>query len=175
MPALRAGPSRAPSTQAEMTKSLLRPCLGCSRLVRGRTRCTDCKRDLDRPKDQAKRARRPELKTYRETERRRRAVAEHRATIGDWCPGVPELGRGAHPAANLSADHVIEVGRGGREDGPLVVRCIPCNAARSASLARRVAAELGVSPLEALPATPLPAARPITLGDGDDPPPPVVA
>jgi hypothetical protein len=77
------------------------------------------------------------MRTYQETERRRRAVAYWRATVGDWCPGVPELGRGAHPAANLTADHVLEVAAGGPEDGPLVVRCGPCNSARSARVLSR--------------------------------------
>jgi hypothetical protein len=85
-----------------MTKNLLRACLGCGTQVRGKPRCTDCQRK----QEQAKAAKRPGFKTYTEAQRRARAVAEHRATIGDWCPGVPELRRGAHPAANLSADHV---------------------------------------------------------------------
>jgi hypothetical protein len=87
---------------------------------------------LHRQAGAAKVAKRPDRKTYAETERRRRAVASWRATVGDWCPGVPELDRGAHPAANLTADHVIEVAAGGLESGPLVVRCGPCNSARSA-------------------------------------------
>jgi hypothetical protein len=53
--------------------------------------------------------------------------------VGDWCPGRER--RPAHPSADLTADHVREVARGGRPDGPLVVRCRPCNAARSAHLA----------------------------------------
>jgi hypothetical protein len=90
-----------------MTRSLLRPCLGCGRTVRGRPRCRDCQHT----QDQAKNAKRPGFKTYSETQRRACAVAEHRATIGDWCPGVLQLHRPAHPAANLSADHVWEVRR----------------------------------------------------------------
>ena len=125
MPAAAAG-TQAP--QAEMTKTLARPCLDCGRAVRGKPRCRDCYAIHDR----AKRAKRPTMSTYQEKERRRRAVADHRATVGDWCPGVPELGRGAHPAANLSADHLLEVAAGGLESGPLVVRCVPCNSARSA-------------------------------------------
>jgi hypothetical protein len=101
-----------------------------------------------------------------EQQRRRKAVAWWRATVGDWCPGVPELGRGAHPAANLSADHVVEVAAGGREDGPLVVRCVPCNSARSANVRRRVEAELGPVPHPGSPApTPRPPKFPTHTGD----------
>jgi 5-methylcytosine-specific restriction enzyme A len=147
-----------------MSRTLTRACLDCGKQVRGKPRCADCKRQHDRPKDQAKRARRPDLNRNAEIQRRRRAVAEHRATVGDWCPGVPELGRGAHPAANLTADHLVEVGAGGREDGPLVVRCGPCNSARSANVTRQVLSRLTAT-------TPSPAEVDIRLsGDG-----PVVA
>jgi 5-methylcytosine-specific restriction enzyme A len=127
----------------------------------GPPRCTDCQRS----QDQAKGAKRPGLKTYGETQRRARAVAEYRATIGDWCPGVPELRRPAHPAANLWADHVWEVRLGGPESGPLVVRCVGCNAARSAVALRSLTTMLGQDPS--------PAERPIT--PFDDYPGPVVA
>jgi 5-methylcytosine-specific restriction enzyme A len=117
-----------------MTRSLLRACIACGRAVRGRTRCTDCQRDHDRAKAQ----RRPDLHNdHAERRRRERVVADHRAIVGDWCPGVPELGRPAHLTADLTADHVKEVANGGRPDGRLVVRCRSCNAARSAHLARR--------------------------------------
>jgi hypothetical protein len=105
------------------------------------------------------------MRTYQETERRRRAVAEHRAAIGDWCPGVPELGRGAHPSANLTADHVIEVAAGGLESGPLVVRCGPCNSARSATIGRNLDRLLNRDPSPAE----------VDITHRDDPPPMVVA
>ena len=128
-----------------MSKSLLRPCLDCAKPVRGKPRCSDCAARVD----QAKRIKRPDLhNNNRERERRRRLVADHRATIGDWCPGVPELGRGAHPAANLSADHLVQVAAGGLETGPLIVRCIPCNSARSARVLSRA---LGQDPPPAEP------------------------
>jgi 5-methylcytosine-specific restriction protein A len=113
-------------------RDLLRPCLGCKRQVRGKPRCHDCQR----VKDMAKRARRPDLHNdARERERRRRVVADHRALLGDWCPGWER--QPAHPSADLTADHVKEVGAGGRPDGHLVVRCRSCNAARSAHLAAK--------------------------------------
>jgi 5-methylcytosine-specific restriction enzyme A len=120
-----------------MTHSLLRKCLDCPALVRGRPRCTDCQRVRDLAKSRRKAARRPDLHAdTHERERRRRVVADHRAMVGDWCPGWER--RPAHPSADLPADHVKEVGRGGRPDGPLVVRCRSCNAARSGHLAHQV-------------------------------------
>jgi 5-methylcytosine-specific restriction protein A len=114
-------------------RNLLRPCLGCGRAVRGKPRCQDCQRQVER----VKAARRPDLHNdARERERRRRVVAEHRALLGDWCPGWS--GQPAHPSADLTADHVREVAAGGRASGRLVVRCRSCNAARSAHLARKL-------------------------------------
>jgi 5-methylcytosine-specific restriction protein A len=109
-----------------MTRSLLRPCLGCGRQVRGKPRCSDCQR----AKDRAKAARRPDLHAdAHERERRRRVVADHRAMVGDWCPGWER--QPAHLSADLTADHVKEVAKGGDPRGRLVVRCRSCNAARS--------------------------------------------
>jgi 5-methylcytosine-specific restriction enzyme A len=116
-----------------MSRPLIRPCLGCGKAVRGKPRCIDCQRG----QDQAKRVRRPDLHNdARERERRRRVVADHRAIVGDWCPGWER--QPAHLSADLTADHVKEVARGGHPGGRLVVRCRSCNAARSAHLARRV-------------------------------------
>jgi 5-methylcytosine-specific restriction protein A len=137
-----------------MSGGLFRGCLDCRTLVRGKSRCVDCQRKVDR----AKVAKRPRFKTYSETERRRRAVAEHRATIGDWCPGWE--GQAAHPSADLTADHPVEVAAGGLESGPLVVRCRSCNAARSARVLSRM-----------LGRDPSPGERAITHRDGDDPGP----
>jgi len=78
--------------------------------------------------DQAKRQRRPH--TYAEDQRRAAAVAAHVAVHGWWCPGWGD--RPAHPSMDLTADHIIPVGAGGPEDGPLLVRCRPCNSARGA-------------------------------------------
>jgi 5-methylcytosine-specific restriction enzyme A len=114
-------------------RTLSRPCLGCKQPVRGKPRCGDCQR----AKDRAKAARRPDLHNdARERERRRRVIADHRAMVGDWCPGWER--QPAHLSADLTADHVREVAKGGRPDGRLVVRCRSCNAARSAHLAARV-------------------------------------
>jgi 5-methylcytosine-specific restriction enzyme A len=114
-----------------MTRSLARPCLTrrCPNVVRGKSYCRDCQRT----REQAKRVRRPDLHNdARERERRRHAVADHRAMVGDWCPGWER--QPAHSSADLTADHVREVGAGGDPAGPLVVRCRSCNAARSARI-----------------------------------------
>lgn len=117
-----------------MTKTLLRACLGCGRAVRGKPRCRDCQANRDR----AKAAKRPDMRRHAETERRRRLVADHRARIGDWCPGLED--HPAHPCADLVADHVVEVAISGLESGPLRVLCRPENGRRSARVLSRVLA-----------------------------------
>jgi hypothetical protein len=157
-----------------MTRTLLRNCIGCGRSVRGKSRCQDCQRDHDR----AKRQRRPDLDERAERRRRERAVAEHRAIIGDWCPGWE--GHGAHPAADLTADHAVEVAAGGDPRGVLVVRCRSCNAARSANVMRAIAAKLAEDPFPPS-GGPLTTPRPPKLAThtaaagGDDDPGPVAA
>jgi hypothetical protein len=73
--------------------------------------------------DRAKAAKRPTMRTYTEPERRRRLVADHRATVGDWCPGLED--HPAHPSADLVADHVVEVAVNGLETGPLRSSAVP--------------------------------------------------
>jgi 5-methylcytosine-specific restriction enzyme A len=124
-----------------MTRTLLRNCVGCGRSVRGRSRCTDCQRDHDR----AKRGRRPDLDQRQERRRRERIVADHRANVGDWCPGLDQ--HPAHPSADLVADHVVEVAAGGPSAGPLRVLCRSENSRRSANL---------IPPIEGAQTTPRP-------------------
>jgi len=137
-----------------MSRTLTRPCLNCGKPVRGKTRCRDCQGTADR----AKRAKRPDLDDHHERERRRRLVADHRATIGDWCPGLED--HPAHPSADLVADHVVEVAISGLATGPLRVLCRSENGRRSARVLSSV-----------LPIHPSPGERPITHRDGDDPGP----
>ena len=132
-----------------MTRTLHRPCLGCGKQVRGKPRCRDCHARIE----QAKRARRPDLDNHHERERRRRLVADHRATVGDWCPGLED--HPAHPSADLTADHVIEVAVSGLATGPLRVLCRQENGRRSA----RVLGQM-------LPLHPSPAEVDITHRDG---------
>jgi 5-methylcytosine-specific restriction enzyme A len=140
-----------------MTRTLLRPCLGCGTSVRGKPRCHACQR----AKDQAKRAKRPDLDDHRERERRRRLVADHRATIGDWCPGLED--HPAHPSADLVADHVIEIAIGGLVTGPLRVLCRSENSRRSAHLASGLL-------LPSQPLTPRPPNFPTLFESADDGP-----
>jgi hypothetical protein len=115
-----------------MTSTLLRPCLDCGKAVRGKPRCGTCTANQAR----AKAAKRPDMRTYAETERRRRLVASHRADVGDWCPGLED--HPAHPCADLVADHVVEVAISGLETGPLRVLCRQENSRRSARVLSRV-------------------------------------
>jgi 5-methylcytosine-specific restriction enzyme A len=132
-----------------MTKTLARACLDCGKPVRGKTRCRDCATTHDR----AKRARRPDLDDHHERERRRRLVADHRAEVGDWCPGIED--HPAHPSADLVADHVVEVAISGLATGPLRVLCRQENGRRSARVYEST-----------LPHHPSPAEVDIRLPDG---------
>jgi 5-methylcytosine-specific restriction protein A len=60
-------------------------------------------------------------------ERLRRAavVKAWREQYGDWCPGYLVA---AHYHPDLTADHLVPVGMGGEEAGPLSVLCRACNA-----------------------------------------------
>jgi hypothetical protein len=98
-----------------------------------------------RGEQRAKHARRPGMRIHAETDRRRRLVADHRATVGDWCPGLDK--HPAHPSADLVADHVVEVAAGGPASGPLRVLCRSENSRRSAWLAT------GLGPLLAAAST----------------------
>ena len=111
-----------------MSRTLTRPCLNCGKQVRGKPRCRDCATTHER----AKRARRPDLDDRHERERRRRLVADHRAEVGDWCPGLED--HPAHPSADLTADHVVEVAITGLATGPLRVLCRSENSRRSARI-----------------------------------------
>jgi hypothetical protein len=137
-----------------MTRTLHRPCLDCGKQVRGKPRCRDCEHVMAR----AKAAKRPAMRTYAETERRRRAVATHRAEVGDWCPGLED--HPAHPCADLVADHVVEVRIGGLETGPLRVLCRGENSRRSARVLSRMLAR-----------DPSPGEVSDSLRGGDDPGP----
>jgi hypothetical protein len=117
-----------------MTSTLLRPCLDCGKAVRGKPRCGTCTANQAR----AKAAKRPDMRTYAETERRRRLVASHRADVGDWCPGLED--HPAHPCADLVADHVVEVAISGLATGPLRVLCRSENSRRSARILTTVLA-----------------------------------
>jgi 5-methylcytosine-specific restriction protein A len=108
----------------------LRPCLDCGRLAQG-PRCPDHQRGRDRVKDQTKRQRKQQVRPYTNAEKTRRAqvVADWRNTHGDVCPGWE---RDPHASTDLTADHVVAVGAGGAEQGPLTVLCRSCNGRKGA-------------------------------------------
>ncbi len=111
--------------------ALKRPCLGCGKPVRGASRCRLC----TALRDKAKAAKRPLLRANASKVSNAALVSEHRATVGDWCPGWER--QPAHPSADLVADHVLEVAAGGDElHARRVVRCRSCNSARSANVRR---------------------------------------
>jgi 5-methylcytosine-specific restriction enzyme A len=142
--------------------TLRRACLGCGKLGRWRSRCPRCQAEVDKRKARA----RPDLHNDA-AERRRRAaaVAAWRLRYGDWCPGYSERpGRPAHPSADLTADHAGMVALGHPADGPLVVRCRSCNAARAAALLAIAARQLGF-PQGPTPTTPRPPKFPTHTGD----------
>lgn len=102
-----------------------RPCLGCGKLST-KTRCPACSRIHER-----NRTPRPTNLTrdWTERQRRARAVADHRAIHGDWCPGWQ---RSPHQSTDLTADHVAAVATGGNPKGELEVLCRSCNGAKGA-------------------------------------------
>lgn len=74
-----------------------------------------------------KAARTPAVRRHRAA-----AVAEHRATYGNRCPGfeVP-----AHPATDLTADDPVPIARGGDPMQALEVLCRACNGRKADRLA----------------------------------------
>jgi 5-methylcytosine-specific restriction enzyme A len=106
-----------------------RPCLGCGTPVPMGSRCPRCAGRVAQVKRQA----RPYSATAVEIRRRRAAVEEWIAQYGWWCQGWEQREPHAVVWPNiLTADHTTPVAVGGREDGPLTVRCKSCNSARGA-------------------------------------------
>ena len=87
---------------------------------RPRKKCDVCGRSA--PADHHHRTKVP----HSETTRRRDLVDAYRALHGEWCPGWQVE---AHPAYDLTADHIVPRSLGG-ERGPLRVLCRACNARR---------------------------------------------
>jgi hypothetical protein len=103
--------------------ALKRPCLDCGKLGRWRHRCPRCQAEVDRRKVHA----RPDLHDdAAERRRRARAVADHRATVGDWCPGLAD--HPAHPRPTWSPTTSSRSPPEGRKRG----RCACCAGPRTA-------------------------------------------
>lgn len=58
----------------------------------------------------------------------RARLAEHRALVGDWCPGWR---RDGHEADVLTVDHIIPISLGGDVFGQTQVLCRSCNSRKS--------------------------------------------
>ena len=65
-----------------------------------------------------------------------RVIARHRGQYGNQCPGY---GRDAHPASDLTADHIVPLAAGGApfDIGNCAVLCRSCNSTKGASAADR--------------------------------------
>jgi len=83
--------------------------------------------------------------------RRRRVLRAWRGEHGDWCPGYR---RPAHPAADLTVDHVVPLAAGGGpfDIGNTGVLCRSCNSTKGGATARPEAAGVKV-PETASPAS----------------------
>ncbi|WP_035799874.1 HNH endonuclease [Kitasatospora mediocidica] len=105
-----------------------RPCLVCSRLTRNPSRCDTHQAEWQAQQDQRRGSatRRGYDSRYRRTAAA--TVANHRASVGDWCPGWRRPG---HPATDLTADHVVPLAAGGSNTASnLAALCRSCNAAK---------------------------------------------
>jgi 5-methylcytosine-specific restriction enzyme A len=90
--------------------------------------CLTCKRPMTGPGSHHPQCNpRAGLRTRSQRDRRAALVQAHRLEHGDWCPG---WNRDPHPAADLTADHLVEVSAGGDEHGELVVLCRSCNSSK---------------------------------------------
>lgn len=68
-------------------------------------------------------------RTWTERQRRAAAVRTHRQTHGDWCPGYKAP---AHPATDLTAEHITAVADSLDATGELAVLCRSCNSRHGA-------------------------------------------
>lgn len=108
-----------------MTARRKRPCLVCGHLTRNPSRCDTHQAQWQQQRDQQRGN--PTQRGYDNAWRKASAaaVAGHRATAGDWCPGwrVP-----AHPATDLTGDHIVPKAQGGSDDpANIQVLCRACN------------------------------------------------
>ncbi|MFC1410499.1 HNH endonuclease [Streptacidiphilus sp. N1-12] len=109
-----------------MTVRLRRPCLNCGTPTRNASRCDRCQAVWQQQRDQVRGS--AHQRGYDGAWQRTAAaaVAAHRAAHGDWCPGwqVP-----AHPASDLTGDHIVAKANGGTDSSDNVqVLCRGCNA-----------------------------------------------
>lgn len=97
-----------------------RRCVACGQVTTQGGRCRSCQAELDAPR----------RAVYDDPRWRRlsaRAIREHVAEHGPWCPGY---GREPHMSSDLTADHRIPIEAGGApfERRNVQVMCRGCNA-----------------------------------------------
>jgi hypothetical protein len=106
-----------------------RPCLDCGRPTLRGYRCPDCGRAENT-------AQHNPVRDGRLRRVARRMLAEHRRTVGPWCPGDGPA-HDAHPEYDLTVDHVVPVSAGGAPTDRANLRVL-CRSWNSAKGARRV-------------------------------------
>lgn len=106
---------------------------GCPHIAVRMSRCEEHARERDA--HQKRTVPTKVTRDHRERRRRAAAVAAWRRTHGDWCPGyrVP-----AHPARDLTAQHVDAVAESGDGGGTVVVLCRACNSRHGQKVAMRL-------------------------------------
>lgn len=66
---------------------------------------------------------------WQERQRRRETVEAWQRAYGNYCPYCGRSG------AKLTANHIVPVALGGREDGPLDVMCVTCMRKQASAVA----------------------------------------
>lgn len=108
-----------------------KPCLNCGVLHRNASRCDACQAAYDQRVNQTRGSatRRGYGTGWQKI--RKAVLARHRRIHGEQCPG---WGRPAHPAKDLTVDHVVPKARGGTDaPGNLAVLCRQCNSAKGSN------------------------------------------
>lgn len=108
-----------------------RPCLDCGRLTTNPSRCDGHQAAWQAAQDRRRGS--ATARGYDNTWRRNvaRALANHRAAHGDWCPGYQIR---PHPSDDLTGDHITPLAHGGTNDlANIQILCRPCNSRKHAA------------------------------------------